>query len=629
MEELVQNVYTQRMRYFDQLLDPRRNLNADCGYPDTITIDQYHQIAGRNPFAQRALEVMPREAFQTPFTIYETDKKAREKKGSAKKERVEPVEEMSEETQDVGKRPPFEVRNFAGSDAEEETSEKLESDEPTDDPIDENSEESEGTPFEKDVDSLDEQVRGVRSWYGDEEGSVVQTTLMNAAIQAGYGSYGVIVIGLNDGEEDLSQPAKGVEERGSLPRTAVRDEESKRRYDEEETKITANAKGYTPYSLTTNRAKTSSVLTLNAEGQVEEKQGKRQVTFLSVFSELAAPVASWESNRASPRYGQPTSYNVSFDGPWDGHYGNLSSPPSTTVNVHWTRVVHVIGRNKGSSKVSSQPELQSIFNCLMNLDKIFAAGGEGAWKGTFPGVILSTHPELGGNVKVDRADLRNQWENFDNTLSRVMYLMGMSASPLQITLTDLTPHKEMNVEAICVNKGIPKRKFMGSERGELSSSEDEGDWNDKLVMYRNTYLIPDLVVPFYDRLIMLGVLSEPEQYHVEFGDLDAQSAKEKADVSLVYTQAMAAYVAGGVSSLISEEDYLVEICGFDEEKVRAWLERAAVKEEETFAEDEQMAEEWGMEPVAPEGFEKPMDQQLMEKMNGRGSPFPPEKGAVS
>ena len=41
-----------------------------------------------------------------------------------------------------------------------------------------------------------------------------------------------------------------------------------------------------------------------------------------------------------------------------------------------------------------------------------------------------------------------------------------------------TPFIEVHLQAICIKIPCPKRVFMGSERGELASAQDDSQWND-------------------------------------------------------------------------------------------------------------------------------------------------------
>jgi len=137
----------------------------------------------------------------------------------------------------------------------------------------------------------------------------------------------------------------------------------------------------------------------------------------------------------------------------------------------------------------------------------------------------------------------------------------------------------------------PKREFVCGERGELSSNQDDADWNDVLRQRQNIKLTPRLIVPVIDRLIMVGVLPQPaEGYSVVWPDLDALSAREAADVALLRTDAMSKYVAGGVESLMPPMFYLTDELGKTDEEADAILKEAVVlieeQEEKEFKEKE-------------------------------------------
>ncbi len=544
-ESLIGNVATVRMQLFQELLDPRRDLNHECGFPRVLSCQDYQTLYDRNPFAQRFVEVMAKEAFQTPPKVWESD------------------------------------------------------------------DEESNTPFENDIDGLSKKLRGKQSWFKDDKGTILHDVMMRAAILSGIGGYGVIFGGLNDGLDPM-EPVAGVEEKYSMPATRNGDggtpkdwvDPYKDHSNDHLRTITTNG-GFDPrYSL--ERTTLDSVLTVNADGEVKPKKGKRQVTFLKVFPEYQAQVTRWETNRASPRFNMPVSYLITFN--VYTSTTNYSAMPTQSVNVHWTRIVHVPGENRQSDDYVSQPLMQPVFNTLMNLDKLFGASGEGYWKTCFTGLSLSTHPELGGNVKVDRADLKDQLENYENSLTRVLYLMGMEATTIAPTVVDPTPFIERNVEALCIKRGIPKRIFMGSERGELSSTQDEGDWDDKVRTYQNGYLIPNVAVPLYDWLIAVGAVTEPEEYSVECEALDAQTAKEKADTGLVVTQALAAATTAGIfaSGLMTEEDFLADIMMFDRTMVQQWIQNAQDQQQQQIDDHSDMiaqGEPHGLQPTPPAGYE--------------------------
>jgi len=180
--------------------------------------------------------------------------------------------------------------------------------------------------------------------------------------------------------------------------------------------------------------------------------------------------------------------------------------------------------------------MRPVLNRLLDLQKIYGASAEGYWQAAFTGLSLETHPQLGGDVTIDASDVRNQLENYVNSLQRYLALTGMSAHTLAPTVSDPSSQIDKHIEAICIQLGIPKRVFMGSERGELASSQDDASWNDRLKQRQNGYLTPRVIVPFVDRLISVGVLPEPdyvappEPEEDEFGEagLDDEFGQEDA-----------------------------------------------------------------------------------------------------
>lgn len=75
MKALVQNATFSRARLARSLLDPRRSINDECGYPETenITIENYKDLYDREPVANRVVQVLPVEAWQASPTVFETE----------------------------------------------------------------------------------------------------------------------------------------------------------------------------------------------------------------------------------------------------------------------------------------------------------------------------------------------------------------------------------------------------------------------------------------------------------------------------------------------------------------------------------------------------------------------------
>lgn len=395
------------------------------------------------------------------------------------------------------------------------------------------------TEFEEAWDSLGETIRGEFSWYKEEKGSPVMSALLEADINCGIGRYGIILIGFDDGKT-LDQPV------------------------------------------------------------VRAKGSKRlKVTYLRTFTELSAPVASYEQDSASPRLGQPTSYNLHLGDSRDGVQSATGGPG--TVVVHWSRVIHVVDN-------SGMPRLAQVLNNVLGIQKISCGSPEMYWKAAFFGISWETHPQLGGDVVVDKAGMKDELEKMWNSLQRDVITSGMTAKPLAPAVVDPTPYIEIQIQLICIKLGCPVRVFKGSERGELASSQDDAAWNDRLKQRQDNHLTANLVVPFVDRLIMVGVLPEPtDGYYVEWPDITSKDETEQSTTAGLKVTAMAGYVSGGVDAIMSPMDFYVEVMGFDEDRARAIIDNAAESSEEKQAADLDAQAEAIDRGLAPDPTQLPFD----------------------
>lgn len=580
------NSYSSRMEYFNRLMDPRRNLDAECGYPSTYSVgaDFYRQLYDRDPIASRVVQLMPKECWQKTPRIFE-----------------------DEDSKNV-------------------------------------------TEFERAWDNLGRQLSPERSWYEDEEGSLVWEYLRRADEVSGIGAFGVMLLGLDDGadlrdpvegavsdkymrdrdgkakkgtnnslrldpaklsfptpmpgEETLNEmvansmtpPIEEWAEHGGVGNKHVDQTEANRHSvrptfvrnaDGERWELLRDDKLVTneykaQVGLTANEIGPASKVMQDAQGQDAQYMGvqlgaseypsekplkeKLQLTFLRVFDEALVQIVQYEANIRNPRFSRPVMYRITFNDPREQHSG--IGLPLASIYVHWTRIVHLADTGNGvSSEIFAAPRMRPVLNPLLDCRKISGAGAEGYWQSCFAGIVLSTHPQLGGEVQLDVPANKAMMENYFNGLQRFLILSGMGASTIAPSVVDPTPHADLQVKRICIQLGCPKRVFEGSERGELASSQDDSKWNDRVGSRCNTYVTPRVICPFVDRLILLGVLPEPEQYRVEWPDLDSTTKKDKATIASTLTTALQAYVTGNVEAIMTFRDYLVQVWDWDEETV--------------------------------------------------------------
>lgn len=234
------------------------------------------------------------------------------------------------------------------------------------------------------------------------------------------------------------------------------------------------------------------------------------------------------------------------------------------------------------------------------------------WKGAFMGLSIETHPQLGPNVKFD-PNLNAELDLYQQGLQRIITLEGATANSLAPQVVDPSQQIDVQLTAICIQIGCPKRIFMGSERGELASSEDHDEFDEVIQERQENYLTPRIIAPVIDRLISVGVLPEPvEGYTVVWPDKSELSDMDSATVAKTRTEALALYLQGGVDQLIPPMEYLVKELGYTEEDAEAVLDKAmeAIEKEETIGQL--------MAPDEPE-VEPFTDPFEMEKLKQEGA----------
>jgi uncharacterized protein len=389
------------------------------------------------------------------------------------------------------------------------------------------------TEFEEAWINLADELDGEENYHQEELGSPIWDYLQRLDILSGIGHYGVLLIGVNDNKE-LKDPI--------------------------------------PINLGNKK-----VLNL---------------TFLTPIPESLATISAYEGNMNSPRFGMPVEYNVSLI---DNNSQQASSVGAglnvSTTKVHWSRIIHVAD-NAGKNKVYGVPRMQPVLNRLYDLRKLYSGSAEMYWKGAFPGFSFETQANLGGDPDMDAETLKDEIEDYMNGLQRYLRLQGMIAKSLAPQVVDPTPQINTQIEAICIQLGIPKRIFMGSERGELASSQDDAAWNDRLRFREKYFITPRIIRQFVNRLISIGVLPKPMGnkknikrtrkaggrpsggYTIFWPDLTSQTAQEKSAVTFQLTQALAQYTTSGAHNAMAPTDYFTRVWGMNENEARSVVDNA-------------------------------------------------------
>jgi hypothetical protein len=283
----------------------------------------------------------------------------------------------------------------------------------------------------------------------------------------------------------------------------------------------------------------------------------KTLLYATPYSEATAKISEWERDAKNERFGLPTIYSVSVD----------CGGTKQTMRVHHSRVIHV-AEGRLESNVYGTPALEPVLNRLKDLEMIAGGSAEMFWEGAFPGFSAEALPGATLDKQAKEA-LEDEFSTFIHKFRRVLRTQNMNVKSLAPQVSDPSPHIDKQIDLICAAAGIPKRILMGSERGELASTEDRNNWADTVMSRQKQHCEPNILRPFVDRLILYGALPTPQEtYAVEWPDLKIQTPTDKATVGKTHAEALAVYVSTpGADMVVAPSVFLERELGYTQDEL--------------------------------------------------------------
>jgi hypothetical protein len=356
-------------------------------------------------------------------------------------------------------------------------------------------------------------------------------------------------------------------------------------------------------------------LGLNDTGSVEslrnpvsKKEGLK-LLYVKPLSENTAKVDTYEADPKSERYGLPLTYNINL----------TTGDKKSVIVVHYSRVVHLI-EELVEDEVFGTPRLQAVYNRLVDMEKLIGGDAEMFWRGARPGYTGEVQPDYQMTDEMFNS-LREQIDEFENNLRRVLINEGVSYKAFEQQIADPTGHVEVQMQMISAVTGIPKRILTGSERGELSSAQDKLEWLSYVTSRREEQNEPMILRPFIDKCIEIGVLPEPASpYRIVWDKLFSLSDKEKVEIGRLRAEAIKSYATSSSQDLFPLDLFCKLFLSLDETQIEEILSRRkeGFDEEEEIMPDEKellKTEGWGQ---SREGGEK-LTPVKSETPTGRGT----------
>jgi len=198
--------------------------------------------------------------------------------------------------------------------------------------------------------------------------------------------------------------------------------------------------------------------------------------------------------------------------------------------VHFSRIIH-IADGLLDDRINGIPRLERCWNNLDDLDKITGGGAEAFWRRADAGFQVDVDPEMELEPD-DEAQLDNEIDEYLHDLRRIVRTRGVKMNPLTSQVAGIKDPIEGVMSQISAGTGIPQRILMGSERGQLASTQDDDNWTARISDRRKDYASPVVVHPTLDRFIEIGALPTPKlDYEPRWPEIDDLNDLQKAEVA--------------------------------------------------------------------------------------------------
>jgi hypothetical protein len=166
--------------------------------------------------------------------------------------------------------------------------------------------------------------------------------------------------------------------------------------------------------------------------------------------------------------------------------------------------------------------------------------------------------------------LQGQLDEYEHNLRRFLVNEGVTMQALESQVHDPVGHVEVQLQMISAVTRIPKRILVGSERGELSSNQDQESWLAIIQRRREEYAEYRIVRPFIETCIMYGILPQKisETYSILWSDLFVMGEEQKAKVGQIRAWALKDYATQpGAETVVPPAAFFEFFLGLNPEQI--------------------------------------------------------------
>ena len=245
-----------------------------------------------------------------------------------------------------------------------------------------------------------------------------------------------------------------------------------------------------------------------------------ELKYVTPLSERRIQDFDLGQNPTNERYNKPTTWHLDFEG--------------ETREVHWSRVIHIAEQQREHA-VYAVPVLRPIYNRILDWQKVIGGSAEMFWRGADRKLVANLDPDAG---RLDDTDaMKEQVEEMRHGLRDTVFARGLSIDALGGNDVDPSGVADTILDAIASETDIPKRILIGSERGELASTQDRANFYGNMEDRRRRHAGPGILRPFVNRLQRAEILPAGD-FKIHWPELFVLDAMEKADIQAKRAQAV-------------------------------------------------------------------------------------------
>ena len=263
------------------------------------------------------------------------------------------------------------------------------------------------------------------------------------------------------------------------------------------------------------------------------------IIFLSAYSEPDAKIISFVNNAGDERFGLPETYTLSIA----TRPGSGGNQDPEDVKVHHSRILH-ISDSGIKDDIYGTPRLLGILDRLEDLEKVVGGSAEMFWQGAARAIIASIQKDADLGTE-DRAALEAAIKKWSHGLARTIVTKGVDVKSLPSATPDPRGIFEVLISLIGARSEIPQRILLGSERGELASTQDRENFAATIRSRRANYAEPIILRALLERLQQFGAL-KPGEFEIVWPDPLNLSVMDIAEIRAKNASAFKDFSVPGV-----------------------------------------------------------------------------------